>query len=152
MDIHSRPLSESTKLAQPLTNLALHPNVLIEVSVSQPTGRGARDPHVLLIHHPKELEGQPLSVFLDYRQYTYDTYDGHNSAKGPDWYAIYFPELMAINCLEMTMECTNRDGGWWTSLWIESWNDARQIWETASNIVITPPYNFVNVLEAVMHF
>jgi hypothetical protein len=86
-------------------NLALNSDVTIEVSVSQPTGRGARDPHVLLTHHPRELEGQPLSVFLDYRQYTYDTYDGHNSAKGPDWYAIHFPELTAVNCIEITMEC-----------------------------------------------
>lgn len=126
-------------------NLALQQDVRIEVSVSQPTGRGARDPHVLLRHHPRKLEGQPLSVFLDYRQYTYDTYDGHNSANGPDWYAIHFPEMTAVNCIEMTMECPNRDGGWWTSLWVEVWNQALQKWEKTSNPVITPSYNFANV-------
>src|SRR5215475_4218349 len=102
-------------------NLASQAGVYIEVSVNQPTGVGSRDPNVLLRHPPTNLDGQPLSAFLQYRDKTYDTYDGHNHAKGPDWYAIHFPEAITCNCVEMTMECPNRDGGWWTSLNVEYW-------------------------------
>jgi hypothetical protein len=125
-------------------NLAARPRVTIEVSVRQPTGRGSRDPGVLLTKPPFYLDGQPLAAFLDYRQHTYDTYDGHNHAAGPDWYAVHFPVLTRLNCIEMTMECPNRDGGWWTSLWVEAWNEANASWEAAANLLITPPYSFAN--------
>jgi len=125
-------------------NLALLPGVRIEVSVTQPTGRGARDPHVLLSDPPTMLDGQPLSAFLNYRSKTYDTYDGHNKAKGPDWYAIFFPRPITCNCVEMTMECPNRDGGWWTSLMVEYWDAARDSWQPVSAFEIIPPYHFAD--------
>jgi len=63
-------------------NLALRPNVRIAVSVSHPTGGGARDPRVLLNETAHRLDGRPLSDFEQSR--TYDTFDGRNQATGPD--------------------------------------------------------------------
>lgn len=127
------------------TNFAAADGVRIDVSVPHPTGRGARDPHVLLTDPPHGLDGQPLSAFLRYRDKTYDTYDGQNCAAGPDWYAIHFPEPVICNCLEMTMECPNRDGGWWTSLQVEYWDDTQNEWQPVSTLQITPPYDFTDV-------
>lgn len=123
-------------------NLALQVGVRVEIAVDRPTGRASRDPHVLLTNPPAFLDGQPLSVFLRYRDQTYDTYDGHNHANGPDWYALYFPSPVTCNCVEMTMECPNRDGGWWTSLNVEYWDAASQAWQPVSAFEITPPYHF----------
>jgi AraC-like DNA-binding protein len=123
-------------------NLALRPGVRVDVSVKNPTGRASRDPIVLLCDPPFHLEGKPLSAFLEYRANTYDTYDGHNQADGPDWYAIHFPEPTAVNCIEMTMECPNRDGGWWTSLTVEWWDGE---WRSVDSLDIVPPYPFEDV-------
>lgn len=120
-------------------NLTLRPGVRIEVSVIQPTGRASRDPNVLLTDHPAILDGQSLSAFLRYRAKTYDTYDGHNQANGPDWYAIHFPEVVTCNCVEMTMECPNRDGGWWTSLDVEYLEANTHRWHRVSGFDLTPP-------------
>jgi AraC-like DNA-binding protein len=125
-------------------NLAQRAGVHIEASVSAPTGRGARNPNVLLTDPPFDLDGQPLRAFLDYRPKTFDTYDGHNHAEGPDWYAIYFPKAVACNCVEMTMECPNRDGGWWTSLDVTYWDTARGAWLPVTSLDITPPYHFAD--------
>jgi hypothetical protein len=124
-------------------NIAQRPGVRIEVSMQHPTGRGARDPMVLLRDAPLTLDGQALSAFLQYRENTFDTYDGHNQAQEPDWYAIRFPEVVSINCIEMTMECPNRDGGWWTSLSVEYQVDGQ--WKPVTHLAITPPYNFEDV-------
>lgn len=123
-------------------NLALRSGVTIQVSVDKPTGRASRDPQVLLHDPPAFLDGQPLSAFIRYRDKTYDTYDGHNNASGPDWYAIHFAEAVMCNCIEMTMECPNRDGGWWASLNVEYWDTVSESWQTVSEFEITPPYNF----------
>ncbi|MCC7206049.1 MAG: AraC family transcriptional regulator [Anaerolineae bacterium] len=123
------------------SNLANRPGVTIDVSVTHPTGVGARDPGVLLRDPPAALDGQPLSAFLRYRDSTYDTYDGHNRAGGPDWYAIRFPQSELFNCVEMTMECPNRDGGWWTSLDVETL-DERGGWQPVHGLTITPAYPF----------
>lgn len=125
-------------------NLALRPGVRVEVSVDQPTGRASRDPNVLLTDPPAFLDGQPLSAFLRYRDKTYDTYDGHNVAESPDWYAIRFPDAVICNCIEMTMECPNRDGGWWASLDVEYWDAAQGEWRAVIALEITPPYNFAD--------
>lgn len=123
-------------------NLANRPGVRVAVSVDRPTGRAARDPNVLLTDPPTDLDSQPLSAFLRYRDKTYDTYDGHNCANSPDWYAIHFPEPVTCNCVEMTMECPNRDGGWWTSLNVEY--QAAGQWRPVSEFEITPPYHFAD--------
>jgi AraC-like DNA-binding protein len=125
-------------------NLALRAGVRVEVSVDQPTGRASRDPNVLLSDPPAFLDGQPLSTFLRYRDKTYDTYDGHNAANGQDWYAIRFPEPALCNCIEMTMECPNRDGGWWASLVVEYWDADLDKWLPVSAFEITPPYHFTD--------
>ncbi|MEO5887440.1 MAG: helix-turn-helix domain-containing protein [Anaerolineales bacterium] len=127
---------------QPEENLALRPGVYVVASVDQPTGKASRDPNVLLSDPPVFLDGQPLSAFIRYRDKTYDTYDGHNSANGPDWYAIHFPEPTICNCIEMTMECPNRDGGWWTSLNVEFWDGQAGIWQPVRDLEITPAYHF----------
>jgi AraC-like DNA-binding protein len=126
-------------------NLALLPGVQIEASVKHPTGRGARNPHVLLTEIPLHLDGQPLSAFLDYRDKAFDTYDGHNQPNALDWYAITFPEPTTFNCLEMTMECPHRDGGWWTSLDVEVKTTASDAWQPVLVLEITPPYHFEDV-------
>jgi AraC-like DNA-binding protein len=129
----------------PSLNLAALPTTTIAASVKHPTGRGARDPHVLLSNPPFDLDGKPLTDFIDYRPFTYDTYDGLNASDGLDWYALTFVQAERVNCVEMTMECPNRDGGWWTSLWVEWWDDERHTWVQANNLTITPPYNFADV-------
>ena len=63
-------------------NLALSPGVQVTVSVTQPTGGGARDPKVLLNDIAHRLDGRPLRDFLGSR--CYDTYDGQNQATGLD--------------------------------------------------------------------
>jgi AraC-like DNA-binding protein len=123
-------------------NLAQKSGVTGEVSVKHPTGRGSRDPNVLLSNPPQYLNGQPLSEFLNYRSSTYDTYDGHNRAYDLDWYAIHFPEPVQLNCIEMTMECPNRDGGWWTSLDVEYLNG--EAWRPVTHFDIAPPYDFTD--------
>jgi AraC-like DNA-binding protein len=124
-------------------NLAHGSGVRVQVSVANPTGRASRDPHVLLRDPPFGMDGQPLVRFLDYRSKTYDTYDGHNEANGLDWYAIHFEQVTELNCIEMTMECPNRDGGWWRSLWVEYWEGGQ--WFPVTNLTITPPYPFEDV-------
>lgn len=123
-------------------NLALRPGVTVVVSVANPTGRGARDPRVLINETAYRLDMQPLSTFLNYRRKTYDTYDGHNQSTGPDWYAIHFPHAVALNCVDMTMECAHRDGGWWTSLWVEIQEEPGRDWCVVSNFTILPDYSF----------
>lgn len=128
----------------PEINLALQPGVTVEASVNSPTGRSARDPNVLLNANLETLDGQqPLSAFLKYRSRMYSTYDGHNAATAPDWYAIHFPEPVTFNCIEMTMERSHRDGGWWTSLDVEI--QAEGEWIPVQNFAITPPYHFEDV-------
>jgi AraC-like DNA-binding protein len=124
-------------------NLAARPGVNVEVSIRNPTGRASRDPNVLLTDPPYLLDGQALAQFVEYRTKTYDTYDGLNKARGLDWYAIHFPEAVALNCIVMTMECPNRDGGWWTSLWVEYLEG--ETWQRAGNLLITPDYSFADV-------
>jgi AraC-like DNA-binding protein len=128
----------------PDENLTQRPGVRVEASVTQTTGRAAHDPAVLLTDPPQHLDGQPLLAFLNYRSKTYDTYDGHNLASGPDWYAVHFSEAVTANCIEITMECPNRDGGWWTSLGVEYQDTASGGWQPVSGFEITPPYNFAD--------
>ncbi len=131
-------------LAPQEENLTQRPGVRVAVSVDQPTGLASRNPNVLLVDPPALLDGQPLSAFLRYRDKTYDTYDGHNAATGSDWYAIHFPEVVTCNCIEMTMECPNRDGGWWISLNVEYWNADEQAWQPVREFEIAPPYPFAD--------
>src|SRR4051812_33003730 len=100
-------------------NYAMMPHVRVEVSVSNPTGRGSRDPNVLLNETAYRLGDRLAHEFWQYRKQTYDTYDGQNESNGPDWYAVVFPEAVTFNCVDMTMESAHRDGGWWTSLNVE---------------------------------
>lgn len=125
-------------------NLALLPGVEIRVSLPSPTGAAARDPAVLLNESAYRLDGQPLSTFLNNRINTFDTYDGHNRASGYDWYELDFPESVILNCVDMTMECPNRDGGWWTSLNIEIKQEDSDDWQPVRNLNIVPPYDFTD--------
>ena len=122
-------------------NFALRPGVEITASVSQPTGGGARHPRVLLNDSALHLDGRPLEAF--HRDNTFDTYDGQNHASGPDWYVLAFPEPVQVNCVEMTMGFADFNGGWWTSLAIETM-DAEGCWHPVENLEITPPYCFEN--------
>ena len=100
---------------------------------------------MLLNEAAYRLDMQPLSTFLNYRRQTYDTYDGHNQSDGPDWYAIHFPHALAFNCVDMTMECAHRDGGWWTSLWVEIQEEGAHTWCAVANFTILPGYSFEDV-------
>src|SRR5689334_13577288 len=131
-------------LYAPEENLAMRPGVRVRVSIPNPTGRGARDPHVLLNETAYRLDGQPLSVFLQNRARCYDTYDGQNAAEGPDWYAIEFPEAITFNCVDMTMEAPHRDGGWWTSLAVEVRACADGPWLPVTPVEVVPPYRFTD--------
>jgi AraC-like DNA-binding protein len=134
--------SSTTNSYDNTENLALRQGVQIQASLPKPTGAAARDPSVLLNETAYRLNGQPLSVFLINRAKTFDTYDGHNQAHGCDWYELCFPEPVMLNCIDMTMECPNRDGGWWTSLNVEIKKDNDDIWQAVQNLNIVPPYNF----------
>jgi AraC-like DNA-binding protein len=123
-------------------NLVRRPGVKVTTSVSAPTGAASADPSVLLNETAYLLDGQPLSTFLSERSNTYATYDGHNRAKGPDWYAIDFPEPTTFNSVDMTMQCPHRDGGWWTSLRVEIRRKPEDSWCEVENLRITPPYRF----------
>lgn len=120
------------------SNLVLGQDVHSDVSVRHPTGGGARDPGVLLNETAHQLHGRPLADFDQNR--TYNTYDGQNPASGLDWYAIELPERAVLNCIEMTMGLPYRDGGWWTSVWVEVWIDGG--WQRVENLIVTPPYHF----------
>jgi AraC-like DNA-binding protein len=121
-------------------NLALRPGVRVMVSVMQPTGGGARNPHVLLNDDAHQLDGCPLTDYLASR--CFDTYDGQNQAVGPDWYMVEFPAPCTFNCIEMTMGLAFRDGGWWTSLNVEYLRDG--VWSPVTNQGITPNYDFAD--------
>jgi hypothetical protein len=121
-------------------NLALHPNVQIEVSLCHPTGGAARDPRILLNERAHRLDNRPLSEFA--QQHTYDTYDGQNQAAQPDWYKLDFNQPVTFNCIELTMGLPYRDGGWWLSLNVEIYQ--RDQWRQVEALSITPPYNFDN--------
>lgn len=126
-------------------NLAAKDGVKIQVSVPNPTGRGARDPHVLLNETAYQLNEQPLAYFLQNRLSTYDTYMGMQKEAGVDWYAIEFQEPTTFNCVDITMECAHRDGGWWTSLSVEIRLDGDEQWQPVEHCAITPDYCFDNV-------
>ena len=128
----------STAPVCPDANLALHPGVRIAVSVAHPTGGAARDPRVLLNDVAHRLDGHPLTDF-DQRT-TYDTYDGQNPARGPDWYEMTFPKAVVANCIEMTMGFAYRNGGWWTSLAVETLDD-HGCWRPVEHLVCLPSYN-----------
>jgi len=121
-------------------NLALHPNVSIEVSNPHPTGDGARDPRVLLNERAHRLENRPLCEFA--QQHTFNTYDGQNLATRPDWYKLEFNEPVTFNCIELTMGLPYRDGGWWLSLSVEIYH--QEGWQEVKDLNITPGYNFDN--------
>ncbi|HLV34737.1 MAG TPA: AraC family transcriptional regulator [Spirillospora sp.] len=124
-------------------NLATGPGVVISVSPIKPTGSGSRDPRVLL-QELFEQAGDGLSASLLDQSKTYDTYDGQNAAAGPDWYMIQFPETTTFNCIEMTMGLPYRDGGWWTSLAVETRSDESKAWQPVTDLEITPPYDFTD--------
>lgn len=109
-----------------------------------PTGAAGRDPSVLLNETAYQLDGQSLSAFLKHRSSTYTTYDGHNAAHGPDWYAIEFPAAVEFNSVDMTMQCAHRDGGWWTSLQVEIRERPQDDWRPAEQLRIVPNYSFEN--------
>ena len=44
----------------------------------------------------------------------------------------------------MTMECPNRDGGWWVSLNVEYWDADQNVWQPVSAFEIVPPYHFAD--------
>jgi AraC-like DNA-binding protein len=133
--------SESFSIASDSDNLALCCDVGITVSVPEPTGGGARDPRVLLNDTAHCLQEPVLDDFDPIR--TYDTYDGQNAAAGPDWYALTFPTITAINCVEMTMGLPYQDGGWWTSLAVETSLDG-ETWVPVERLRVEPPYDFAD--------
>ncbi len=121
-------------------NLALHPNVHIEVSNPHPTGDGARDPQVLLNERAHRLDNRPLCDFA--QQHTYNTYDGQNQAAQLDWYKLEFNLPITFNCIELTMGLPYRDGGWWLSLSVEIYH--QECWQEVEGLSFTPAYNFDN--------
>ena len=134
-------MTDTNPFPSPLeTNLCLQPGVQIAASVTEPTGGSACDPAILLNDHAHQLQGHPLSEFEQHR--TYDTYDGQNHAKSPDWYTLTFPEPITLNCLEMTMGIAYGDGGWWTSLTLEYRNHADETWTPVENLTFEPDYSF----------
>jgi AraC-like DNA-binding protein len=123
-------------------NLALRPGVQISVSVTEPTGPGARDPRLLLNDTAHRAARRTLADLDQARNY--DTYDGQNQANGPDWYAIAFPEPVCCNCVEMTMGFPYRDGGWWTSLAIEVCVPGSTQWQPVEHLRMIPAYDFTD--------
>jgi AraC-like DNA-binding protein len=124
-------------------NLALRVMALgLQVSVSQPTGGGARDPRVLLNDRAHQLDGHPIADFD--KRTTYDTYDGQNQASGPDWYTLSFAEPVTMNCIEMTMGFAYYNGGWWTSLAVEVQGATQGEWQPVQGLAITPAYAFID--------
>lgn len=121
-------------------NLARRADAQLTVSTPTPRGNGARDVRVLLNDRIAGLHRQPVSEFE--RHLTYDTYDGHNVATGPDWYALELTEAATFNYIEMTMGFPNHNGGWWRSLHVEHFDEAVGEWRAVENLHITPPYNF----------
>jgi hypothetical protein len=123
-------------------NLATPERARAIASIAVPTGGAARDPNLLLNESSHRLDDLPLSEFSPYR--AYDTYDGQNQADTPDWYTIQFSEPTAVNCIEMTMGMPYRDGGWWSSLDVEIYDEDRSEWQGVKSLIITPPYDFDN--------
>lgn len=123
-------------------NLAQEPGVEISVNVSDPTGGGSSNPRILLNDLIYLSESEQLTQFAE--EHGYNTYDGQNLATSPDWYAIEFAGLRTFNCVEMTMGLPHRDGGWWTSLAVETYDAHRQVWQPVQKLDITPNYNFEN--------
>jgi len=121
-------------------NLVLRAGVRVVTSIPLPSGGGASDPHVLLNDTAHRLHGYPLSAFD--RKRTYDTFDGWNEASEPDRYTIEFPESVSFTCIEMTMGFPFRDGGWWTSLGVETRSEMDDAWTSVHALTITPPYTF----------
>jgi len=130
------------KLTSTAQNLALDPGVRVAVSVARPTGGGTRNPQVLLNDIAHQLDGHPLADFLGSR--CYDTYDGQNHAAGPDWYAVEFTTACTFNWIEMTLGLPYRDGGWWTTLAVEVRAGDEDPWQPATNLTITPSYDFTD--------
>jgi len=121
-------------------NLALRAGVRVTASISQPKGGGAHDPHVLLNDTAHRLHRSPLTAFD--RKRTYDTFDGWNEASRPDCYRLEFPEPLSFTCIEMTMGFPFRDGGWWTSLRVETRAGVDDVWAPVHDLTITPSYPF----------
>jgi AraC-like DNA-binding protein len=121
-------------------NLATPDRAAVSVSTPHVTGHGARDPNVLLRGRVWTSDTCALAD-LD-QSATFDTYDGQNQARGPEWYAIHFMAPTTFNCLELTMGFPYRDGGWWTSLGVEVQLAAGGAWQPVERLRITPPYNF----------
>jgi AraC-like DNA-binding protein len=123
-------------------NLALRPGVNVTSSVSHLIGGGARDPNILLNENALRMDGRPLK---DYEaNHTFDTFSGRNRADEADWYCIEFPTAVACNCVEMTMGYVYHDGGWWTSLDVETRQPADAGWRPVHNLEITPHYPFAD--------
>ncbi len=121
-------------------NLAIPDRAAVSVSTPHVTGHGARDPNVLLRGRVWTSDTCALAD-LD-QSATFDTYDGQNQARGPEWYALHFMAPTTFNCLELTMGFPYRDGGWWTSLGVEVQLAAGGAWQPVERLRITPPYNF----------
>lgn len=142
--VNALHIFDLNKYATEYLNLALTPDVRIAASVAHPSGRGARDPAVLLNETAYRLDGRTAQALWQYRKFTYDTYDGQNEATELDWYALHFPARVTLNCIDMTMECAHRDGGWWTSLHVEA-QRPDGAWLPVENLKVFPPYQFNDV-------
>jgi AraC-like DNA-binding protein len=121
-------------------NLVLQAGVSVTASQQAASGPGARDPMVLANDLIYKVERWMLADF-DQRR-TFDTYDGQNAARSPDWYAISFPVPTTLTCVEMTMGFPYRDGGWWTSLALEYRTLGDQTWRPVQNPRSAPHYDF----------
>jgi AraC-like DNA-binding protein len=128
----------STPLAE--TNLVLADGVRIEVSNPNPTGGGAHDPVILFNERIHSFDIYSLAAFG--QQHTFDTFRGRGRTNELDWYAITFPKAVRFNCIEMTMGLPFRDGGWWTSLNVETQAEAGQPWQPVRDLSLLPDYPF----------
>lgn len=124
-------------------NIGTLDGVTIRASVYQPTGSGALDPNILLHNTIDAIDGKRITEFSIQR--TFDTFKGRRPDAETDWYLIAFPDVMPLNCIEMTMGFPYRDGGWWTSLKVEVRLNESAEWQAVDNLRFWPNYDFEDV-------
>lgn len=126
-------------------NFAALDGVTITSSVIESSGSGALTPDILLRNAIESIDGTRISDFSARR--TFDTFQGRepdvtNADGGIDWYQVTLPQPQLINAIEMGMGFPYRDGGWWTSLQVETRCDEHAPWRAVDNLRVWPEYDF----------
>lgn len=111
-------------------NLCQRPDAQAMASVMPSTGNGKQDINYILTCVTPWEDGLWC-----------DTFDGLNEAP-IDWWAVHWSEQVWCNVVQYLQGPMTASGGWWRSLAVEYQTRSDSSWQRATNLQISPAYDF----------